>query len=189
MKIKRLISAILAVFVVTTSLTTNVSALSGCDGTLKTGEIELESYIEWNTFKSKIDGLREDILEELRSAEQRGNLPEVYPVGNNQMVVKTDVGFYSFLRLDDGTYKSTSKPVRFAHWGNAKDSSLSYNGSGTPDSGETDNLSYGRWEWCCAIMDIVDYGYNHGNFFIIAGVRNDWDRYGNDKKHTIDLLV
>ena len=183
MKIKRLISLILVMIIMATSLTTNVFALEGCDGVLDTGEIELESYIEWNTFKSKIDGLNSAVLDEIRNAESRGILPEIFPVGDDQMVVKTDVGFYSFLLLDDGTYKSTSKPVRFAHWGGGKNATLYHTGTGTPTAGEIQNDDYDSWSWCCHIDSIIDYGYSHGNFFIYAAVGNDFDDYGNDVKH------
>lgn len=133
-------------------------ALDGCDGVMDTGEIELESYIEWNTFKSNVDGLSEEALEELRSAEDRGILPEMYPVGTNKVVIKTDIGFYPFLINSDGSYTSMTNVIRYAHIGSSKDN---YIGTDAVNSGASDYF-------CCPLTSVNDYGYYGDDFYVMC---------------------
>lgn len=165
------------------SFTTSVYAIDGCDGVLDAGEIELESYIEWNTFKSSVDGISSEAMEELRSAEERGNLPEMYPIGESKVLIKTDIGFYLFKANTDGSYES----MDILHFNHLKDSSNNhiYTGTGTIYDGSTKSSSYSDTGKCCWFGGLLSYGYYGDNFYIVGKyMGNDTDLHDDEVYNT-----
>lgn len=179
---RRLISLILGCCIVATSSLTAFAETASVPVTsdvLDDGEVELESYIEWNTYRSKIDGVDVRVLNEIKSAEEdRGILPEIYPLTDNSFVVKTDLGFYGF-QCVDGVYYSKST----LHFGYIKVSEsvssdkTSYVGSGQVLSGESVKVaSYAPLSLSCGckIGSLVDFGYApNGDFYAITSVSMD----------------
>lgn len=184
MKVKRLLTLILTLCMILSGLPANVYALEGCDGVLDAGEIELESYIEWNSFKSKIDNVSRDVLEEIRAAEGR-MIPEIYPVGDNKVVVKTDIGFYSFIRQEDGSYVNTGLKVRFAHFGNYSKGTLSWVTGSELKSGVSGSYSE-LGDCCCLITGVVDYGKYGDHFYVLCSAENDYSQTNSTHSNELD---